>query len=1057
MKRVFAVLLAAMMILCIVPVNSVIALGTPTFSVSEARSSAGEQVTLSVNIASNPGVIAVGLQIGYDSAVLELKSAAIKDFADTSFGPTTGNPFNISWDDVLNPNNTTNGTLAELTFQIKEGTALGEYPVTVSYDEDNVFNSNFNNVYFATQNGKITVVEKSVAVTGVTIDETISVNIGEKKTPTYTVQPGNASNKAVSFVSSDPSIASVNETTGEITGVAKGTAMVTVTTVDGGFSDTCAVTVACPHTSKTQVAEKASTCTEQGWDAYSKCNTCDQLFDSKGGEITAIPYRALLAHTKGTPIRENDIAATCETAGSYDEVVYCTVCHKEITREQKVNPKLGHDLIHHDAKAPTCTEIGWDAYDTCSRCDYTTYSEIVALGHDWDDGTITTEATCTTDGVKTYTCKNNAEHTYTEVVPKLGHTPSDPVIENEIAATCVETGSYESVVYCSVCHEEISRETFVTAIDENAHMWSEWIQTKAPTENEKGEETRYCLNDSTHKETRDIPELAHTHRLSLIPAKEATCTESGNTAYYVCSGCGRLFEDDDGNIETSFEIVTIAALGHDLVHHGAKATTCTEIGWKAYDTCSRCDYTTYSEIEALGHDLIHHDAKDPTCMEIGWNAYDTCSRCDYTTYSEIEALGHNLIHHDAKDPTCTEIGWDAYDTCSRCDYTTYVEKAELGHDLIHHDAKAPTCTEIGWEAYDTCARCDYTTYVEKPALGHDLIHHDAKAPTCTEIGWEAYDTCSRCDYTTYVEKPALGHDLIHHDAKAPTCTEIGWDAYDTCSRCDYTTYIEKAALGHEYKAVVSPPKCTEKGFTTYTCSRCGDSYITDYTDATGHKYDGPEWTWNEHDAEAKFTCSTCDDVVTVDATVAKTEDKGIITYTATAVFNDKSYTDSKTEYIEYTVKFVDYDGTVISEKTYHYGEEVDVPKDPIREEDNKYTYTFKGWDKDIAKVTDNATYTATYNKTEKPLFIPGDINGDGQTNNKDIVALFRYVSGGNVDIKEIALDVNGDGSVNNKDVTILFRYVSGSPVTISDKPYTPKMSVVMIAFIPSKSKSDLIV
>ena len=113
MKRVFALLLATMMILSIVPVSPVIALEAPTFSVSEGKGSAGEQVTLSVTIASNPGVIAVGLHIGYDSAILELKSAAIKDFADTSFGPTSGNPFNISWDDVLNPNNTANGTLAE--------------------------------------------------------------------------------------------------------------------------------------------------------------------------------------------------------------------------------------------------------------------------------------------------------------------------------------------------------------------------------------------------------------------------------------------------------------------------------------------------------------------------------------------------------------------------------------------------------------------------------------------------------------------------------------------------------------------------------------------------------------------------------------------------------------------------------------------------------------------------------------------------------------------------------------------------------------------------------
>ena len=183
------------------------------------------------------------------------------------------------------------------------------------------------------------------------------------------------------------------------------------------------------------------------------------------------------------------------------------------------------------------------------------------------------------------------------------------------------------------------------------------------------------------------------------------------------------------------------------------------------------------------HDLVHHDAKAPTCTEIGWDEYDACQRegCTYTTKVEIPALKHKLVHHDAKAPTCTETGWEEYDTCSRCDYTTKVELLALKHDLVHHDAKAPTCTEIGWDEYDTCSRCDYTTKVELPALKHNLVHHDAKASTCTEIGWEAYDTCSRCDYTTKVEIPALKHDYTEKVVK-PTCEKVGYTLH-TCKKC----------------------------------------------------------------------------------------------------------------------------------------------------------------------------------------------------------------------------------------------------------------------------------
>ena len=300
-----------------------------------------------------------------------------------------------------------------------------------------------------------------------------------------------------------------------------------------------------------------------------------------------------------------------------------------------------------------------------------------------------------------------------------------------------------------------------------------------------------------------------------------TCTK-GKT----CEKCGAEYGEKDPN-------------NHDLVHHDAKAPSCTEIGWNAYEACSRCNYTTtYQELPALNHDLEQHAAKAPTCTEIGWDAYDTCSRCNYTTYAELPALNHDLEQHAAKAPTCTEIGWDAYETCSRCDYTTRKELPALNHALEQHAAKAPTCTEPGWDAYETCSRCDYTTRKELPALNHALEQHAAKAPTCTEIGWDAYEACSRfgCNYTTRKELPALNHDLKQYAAKAPTCTEIGWNAYETCSRCDHTTYTELPALNHDYQAVTVAPTCEADGYTVFTCSRCKDSYTADPTDQLGHQF-----------------------------------------------------------------------------------------------------------------------------------------------------------------------------------------------------------------------------
>ena len=392
---------------------------------------------------------------------------------------------------------------------------------------------------------------------------------------------------------------------------------------------------------------------------------------------------------------------------------------------------------------------------------------------------------------------------------------------------------------------------------------------------------------------------SNSHRVYVAECKN--CHNDGNVSYLkvhtggteiptcttgkTCEKCGAEYGEKDPN-------------NHDLVHHDAKAPSCTEIGWDAYDTCSRCDYTTRKELPALKHDLVHNDAQAPTCTEIGWDAYDTCSRCDYTTRTELPALNHAPVHHDAQAPTCTEIGWDAYDTCSRCDYTTYVE-LPAQHDLVHHDAQAPTCTEIGWDAYDTCNNCDYTTYVELPALKHDLVYYKAKDPTCTEPGCDAYETCSRCDYTTYVERPALKHDLrqrvikaptctgegwahvacsrcdyftslvlsaLNHDleqhaAKAPTCTEIGWNAYEACSRCDYTTYVELPAQHDLEQHAAKAPTCTEIGWNAYeTCSRCDHTTYAELPalnhDLVQHKAQAPTCTekgWNAYE-----TCSRCD-------------------------------------------------------------------------------------------------------------------------------------------------------------------------------------------------------
>ena len=177
------------------------------------------------------------------------------------------------------------------------------------------------------------------------------------------------------------------------------------------------------------------------------------------------------------------------------------------------------------------------------------------------------------------------------------------------------------------------------------HAWGEWSSAG------NGTHTRSCTNYCREVDT------------AKCTGGKATCTTKA-----VCEVCDAEYGEKDPN-------------NHALEQHAAKAPTCTEKGWNAYETCSRCDYTTYVEQPALNHALVQHDAQAPTCTEIGWDAYKTCSRCDYTTtYQELPALNHDY-QAVTVEPTCETDGYTVF-TCSRCkDSYTADPTDKLGHQF----------------------------------------------------------------------------------------------------------------------------------------------------------------------------------------------------------------------------------------------------------------------------------------------------------------------------------------------------------------------------------------
>lgn len=233
------------------------------------------------------------------------------------------------------------------------------------------------------------------------------------------------------------------------------------------------------------------------------------------------------------------------------------------------------------------------------------------------------------------------------------------------------------------------------------------------------------------------PALGHTHHMTPVAANPATCTEDGNKAYYVCSGCSKWFEDATGNVEiTDHSSVVLGHLGHDWAD-----ATCT-----APKTCSRCGAT---EGTPLGHDFADVWSSDASGH---WHA---CSRCDA---KDGEAT------HTPDREAATET--DPI-KCSECDY---IITAALGHthSLTKVEANAPTCTEDGNIEYYTCSGCsklfaDATGNVEitadktvDKATGHTYEWVIDKEATATEKG-SKHEECKVChDKKAAVEIPATG-------------------------------------------------------------------------------------------------------------------------------------------------------------------------------------------------------------------------------------------------------------------------------------------------------------
>ena len=234
LRKPLAVLLAVMLVAALW--CSALA-ADPTFKPSSATGKPGDDVTITISAENNPGIASFLLKIAYDKNALTFKSIALGSAYTGGTPIVNDNPDDLRLGMITISGDISDTTLGTVVFTINPDAAGGDHSITLSYDEDDVYNANEDNVLFKTEAGKVTV-QKSV--TGVSLDKpSLALSVGGSETLTATVTPSDATDATVSWSSNNTSIATVAN--GVVSAKSEGTAVITATA--GGKEAKCTVTI----------------------------------------------------------------------------------------------------------------------------------------------------------------------------------------------------------------------------------------------------------------------------------------------------------------------------------------------------------------------------------------------------------------------------------------------------------------------------------------------------------------------------------------------------------------------------------------------------------------------------------------------------------------------------------------------------------------------------------------------------------------------------------------------------------------------------------------------
>ena len=522
-------------------------------------------------------------------------------------------------------------------------------------------------------------------------------------------------------------------------------------------------------------------------------------------------------------------------------------------------------------KDASCEEDGEET-GYC-KCGESSVRALPATGHNYQDGAVLSSSTCKEHGLQQVICKNCGGESQKEL-PLGDHNYELDIVE----PTCQKEG--KEYKKCTVCNVE----TDVKVIDKLAHDLVDEVCHSALRTNATCMtalsywKTCSCCDEISSTEFFKVGEIGD-HRLAspfkcvstycidckkeFEPTKEHSFGEwmevgaSGCSAtvvmFHACQDCGYI-EDELG--------LNNAVTHHNIAYEETPATCDVDGSFIVY--CTNCDFETVVTYGALGHIydwVVDGDGHKQVCLRDGCGSIinqgahvssgaATCEKdevCKICNYLMTAKLKHNWSILADKEATCYENGYKNARICLNCNKVT---KTTIlgGHDFIYVEGYDATCTEDGLKTHKHCNRC-LNNY---DLLGNLLADVIIPAPGHANFENWLYDSenhykeCSECHERKDIEK--------HVSSGPATETEA-----EVCLVCGYEI-TPKQGHKHTFEATVEAPTCQSMGYTLNTCSSCGYSHKSDYTDKIPHAF-GDEYTVQElsceHDKIVEKECKDC--------------------------------------------------------------------------------------------------------------------------------------------------------------------------------------------------------